>query len=90
MTDTDKAIQAYMDERVDGAKTIADYYQHYADAPAAFIAGAQYALDKILAQSERNYNMPYPAKGIGDVVTVRMLHLMAVDILKKAKRAEPQ
>jgi hypothetical protein len=88
MTDTDKAIQAYMDERVDGAKTIADYYRYHADAPNVFVAGVQYALDKLLGESERHASITIHR--IGDVVTVRMLHLMAVDILKKAKRGEPQ
>jgi hypothetical protein len=90
MTDAKDDIQRYKQARVDGAKTAGDSYRHYLNNPEAFVAGVQYALDRVLSQSKRYYNLPYPADGVGDVVTVHMLHVMGVDILEKAKRGEPQ
>jgi hypothetical protein len=81
--------QRYLDARVEGAKTLADSYKNYKRSPTAFVAGVQYALDKLLSASDR-FNLPYPAAGVDEVVTVQMLHLLAVDILEKAKRGEPQ
>lgn len=87
---TDDVIQQYMDARVENAKTLADYHRNYAENPEIFVAGVQYALDRMLGMSERYYNIPYPSPSIGDVVPVRMLHIIGIEILEKAKRGEPQ
>jgi hypothetical protein len=81
------AKQRYLDARVEGAKTLADAYAHYAESPTAFVAGVQYALDKLLSNADW-HNIPYPR--IGDVVTVDALNVLALEILEKAKRGEPQ
>lgn len=86
----DEAIQRYVDARVNGAKTVADAYFHVSKSPSAFVAGVQYALDKILGQAERVYNIPYPEVGLGDVVTVHILYVIGHETLEKAKRGEPQ
>ena len=77
--------QMYLEARVEGAKDLAGAYSFYTQAPECFVAGVQYALDRMLSMGSRSYNLPYPNPGIGDVVTVDMLHRMAIDILTQAK-----
>lgn len=88
MTD-DEAVKRYLAARVDWAKTLADAYRHHGESPTSFVAGVQYALDKILSQSSTYYNIATPLN-IGDVVTIHMLHLIAYEILERAKKGEPQ
>lgn len=86
MADNDvKAL--YEAARINGAKTLAESYDHYKTRPECFTAGVQYALDRMLGQADRQHNLPYPHPGIGDVVTIRMLHRMAVDILTQVKES---
>jgi hypothetical protein len=77
--------QTYLEARVEGAKNLAGVYSLYAQAPECFVAGVQYALDRLLSMGSQSYSLPYPNPGIGDVVTVNMLHRMAIDILTQAK-----
>lgn len=88
---TEDQRQRYLDARVEGAQTLGEYYSWCEEYPEVFVAGVQYALDKILGESERHFAMvlpPYPS--LGGVVTLDVLNAMAVDILEKAKRGEPQ
>lgn len=81
-------VQAYLDARVEGAKTLSDAYYHVKENPEVFVAGVQYALDKILASSDR-YGIFWTALNQHGM-TIEMLHAEAFDILEKAKRGEPQ
>ena len=78
-------VARYLEARIEEASDLAGIYNLYKQAPECFLAGVQYALDKILSQSERAYNMPYPTPGIGDVITIKMLHIVAIEILNQAK-----
>jgi hypothetical protein len=78
---TDDPVQDYMNARVEFAKTLADAYRQHGKDPEVFVAGAQYALDKILGGYERT--------GFNDA-SLRYLHSLAIDILEKAKKGEPQ
>lgn len=67
-------------ERVEGMKTLGDAYRHCRRDQDAFVAGAHYALDKMLnsladldGQLRRDYNAA-----------------RAADILRRAKAGEPQ
>ena len=83
---TDKSPQqTYLEARVEGAKDLAGVYNLYAQAPECFVAGVQYALDTALARAERSYSISHPAPGIGAVISIEMLHRMAIDILTQAK-----
>jgi hypothetical protein len=77
----DDCVQQYMNARVEGAKTLADAYRHCAENADVFVAGVQYALDKMLSGYENT--------GFNDV-SLRYLYSLGIDILEKAKRGEPQ
>lgn len=38
----------YLEARIEGAKTLAESYEHYQSRPECFLAGVQYALDHML------------------------------------------
>lgn len=68
--------QAYLDARVEGAKTLAEAYEHYQNRPECFVAGVQYALDHMLSRT----------RDIHDIFNIgNVLHTNAVDILTQAK-----
>jgi nucleotide-binding universal stress UspA family protein len=83
----DDPVQDYMDARVEFAQTLSDAYRQHGKDPEVFVAGAQYALDKILNYAER-----YGIFGNIDdaMIGVGGLHREAVVILERAKRGEPQ
>lgn len=66
----------YLEARVEGAKTLAESYEHYYQSPECFVAGVQYALDRMLARTQDLHNI----LAIGDV-----MHAHAIDILNQAK-----
>jgi hypothetical protein len=72
----------YLNARVEGAKTVAEAYSHHHRDPEAFVAGVQYALDKLLGSNNwdvlKTFSMDKWAANV------------AVDILERAKRGEPQ
>jgi len=68
--------QSYLEARVDGAKELAEIYNLYAKAPDCFVAGVQYALDKILNRTSDLHDLV----NIGNV-----LHANAYDILTQVK-----
>lgn len=73
--------QRYLDARVEGATTLADAYNWHAEYPEVFVAGVQYALDKMLSRMDAVAE----AFHIDDA-----MHNHAIDILEAAKRGEPQ
>ena len=73
-------MSAYDDARVEGAKTLGDAYRHHRRDPEAFVAGVQYALDKVTREFDR-FGVP------GDAAYVDRL---AADLLERAKAGEPQ
>jgi hypothetical protein len=77
----DDAVQRYVDARVEFAQTLADAYRHHAENPEVFVAGVQYALDKMLSSIDRVKDVDF---------FYNYHHLIALDILQKAKRGEPQ
>jgi hypothetical protein len=88
----DDPVQDYMDARVDFAKTLSDAYRQHGKDPEVFVAGAQYALDKILGYAER-YGIPVRTlfgNSNDAMIGVGGLHREAVVILERAKRGEPQ
>lgn len=80
-------VARYLESRIEGATDLAAIYNLYKQAPECFLAGVQYALDKVLSLGERAYNVPSSELG-EDVVTVKILHLIAIDILSKAKERQ--
>lgn len=72
--------QRYLDARVEGAQTASEYQDWYIEHPEAFVAGAQYALDKMLASLEH--------KGLIDASNLE--HILALEILEKAKQGDPR
>lgn len=71
--------QSYLEARVDGAKELAEIYNFYTKAPDCFIAGVQYALDKMLSRTSDLHDLI----NISDV-----LHANAFDILTNAKERQ--
>lgn len=71
--------------RIEDYSTLGDSYRMCAQDPAAFAAGAQYALDKITGNSG-------PLSGIGGVFEQahQSLRVSAAEILTRALRGEPQ
>jgi hypothetical protein len=70
--------QMYLEARVEGAKTLAESYEHYQARPECFIAGVQYALDHILSRTQGLHDLL--GGSVGNV-----LHANAVDILTQVK-----
>lgn len=68
-----------MDARVEGAKTLSDSYRHCQKDQEVFVAGVQYALDHMLKSLE--------SMTMG---SLELEHAVAIGILEKAKRGEPQ
>lgn len=76
------ATPAYDAARVENAKTLGDAYAHVARDHGAFVAGAQYALDRLLGDAERLTNVP--------LGYLSWLDTLATDTLERAKAGEPQ
>jgi hypothetical protein len=74
-------VQRYVDARVEFAQTLADYYRHHGTDPEVFVAGVQYALDKMLSSIDQVKDADF---------FYGYHHVVALDILQKAKRGEPQ
>jgi len=77
---TSASKQRYEDARVEGAKTVRDSYLHYETNPDSFIGGVQYALDLMMKGLERT------------TVDTNLVveYAIALEILERAKRGEPQ
>jgi hypothetical protein len=84
---TTEEAQRYLDARVEGAKTLADAYARHAENPTSFVAGVQYALDKLLSDVDR-YGISLTILK-EPVVTVKMLNDAGYHILERAKKGEP-
>jgi len=77
MTTKDPQLM-YLEARVEGAKELAGIYNLYQQAPDCFIAGVQYALDRLLSRTEDLHDQLHGSFG-------RVLHTNAIDILTQAK-----
>lgn len=74
-------MTAYDDARVEGAKTLGDAYRHHRRDPDAFVAGAQYALDAVLAEQEHRL--------AGLPLSATILDRLAAGVLEQAKAGDP-
>lgn len=70
----------YLEARVADASTVGDAYRHYDHNPDSFVAGAQYALDVMLRTLDQ----------VTVNTTLEVEYSIALEILERAKRGQPQ